>query len=135
MARAMIAFVSRLDLLRVEETHVDVEIEARLLRRDVPAGDRRDDDARHHVQRRVKAHERVAAVPVDALRHDVADRERRACVDRVHHAVRRFAFARVRHCDDIAVLAHQRAGVADLAAALRIEDRAVEHDPALVDMR
>ena len=39
-ARAMSALVSRFDLRGVEQAHVDVEIEARLLRRDVAARDR-----------------------------------------------------------------------------------------------
>ena len=76
MPRAISAFVSRSMLRGVEQAHVDVEIEPRLVGRDVAAGDRRDDDARHHVQRRMQAHQRVAALPVDLERR--ASRRRRA---------------------------------------------------------
>ena len=69
---------SVLDLLGVEQAHVDVEIEPRLVRRDVAAGDRRDDDAGHHVQRGVQAHQRVAALPVELERQPLAGLRARA---------------------------------------------------------
>jgi hypothetical protein len=54
-----------LDALRVEQAHVDVEVETGTIGSDVAAGDRRDDDARHQVQRRVETHQPMAARPVD----------------------------------------------------------------------
>ena len=106
----------------------------RLVGRDVAAGHRRDDDARHHVQSGVQAHERVAPVPVDLQRQRLSGFEQRTAGSRnVQDAVERVALACVRDHDPLAVLPDQRAGVARLAAAQRIEDRAIELDPALAD--
>ena len=121
-----------LDLSGVEQRDVDVEIEPRLVGRDVPAGDRRDDDAGHHVQRRVQAHERVTARPVDFERYVFADfRKHAARGDKVCDRSGPLALARVRDRDALAVFADEKSGVARLAAAERIEDRAVELDLAV----
>jgi hypothetical protein len=51
----------------------------------------------------------------------------------VQDAARAVALARVGDSDALAAAADQRAGVAHLAAAQRIEDRPVELDAAFVD--
>jgi hypothetical protein len=51
----------------------------------------------------------------------------------VQHAVERIALACIRDRNPLAVVPDQRAGVARLAAAQRIEDRAIELDSSLTD--
>ena len=85
-----------LDFRGVEEAHVDVEVEPPLVGRDVAAGDRGDHHARHDVQRRVQAHERVAPLPGKLERDGFAGQERRHSGRRdVQHAVRAVALARI----------------------------------------
>ena len=82
--RAISSFVPCAIFSAIEQRDVDVEIEPRLVGRDVPAGHRRDDDAGHHVQRGVQAHQRIAPIPVDLEADRFADfRQRRAGGDDV----------------------------------------------------
>ena len=71
-----------LDALCVQQIHVDVEIQPPLVGRDVAAGHRRDDDARHHVQSSVQTHERVAPLPVDLQRQRLSGFEQRTAGSR-----------------------------------------------------
>ena len=119
-----------LDARGVEQAHVDVEIEPGLVGRDVAAGDGRHDDAGHDVERGVQPHQRMAGDLED--QRFARGRLRRARRADVPHAGRIVALARVGDGDALAAVADQHAGVAHLAAALRIEDRAVELDAALV---
>jgi hypothetical protein len=59
----------RFDLRLHELLHLDVEIEMRLVGADPSAGDRRSHDCAQQVQRSVKAHVPVPALPVE-LRSD-----------------------------------------------------------------
>src|SRR6185295_19849143 len=65
------------DALGIEQAHVDIEIEATLVRCDVAAGDRCYYHTRHHMQGGMQAHQRVAALPVDFQRQRLADLELR----------------------------------------------------------
>ena len=107
---------------------VELEVHPGRQRLHVPAGDRHPplvpDHAAEDVQRRVGAHEGVAAIPVDRAVHVVADRRQRVvAADGVP--------------DVVALLAHvvdrqpgELAGVVGLAAAGRVEGGAIEGDPA-----
>ena len=108
---------------------IELEVHARFERFHVAAGHRLaplvPDDAAQHVHRRVRAHQLVAALPVDRARDFVAD-GRGGSVERVP--------------DVVAVLAHvgdrcarQRPRVVRLPAARRIERGAVERDALAVD--
>jgi hypothetical protein len=120
------------DLGGIEQRDVDVEIEPRLVGRDVPAGHGRDDDAGHHVQRGVQAHECVAPIPVDLEADGFADfRQRRAGGDDMRDSAGRLTLARIRDRNAVAVVADQETRIAGLPAAERIEDRAVELDLAV----
>ena len=121
-----------LDLRGVEQAHVDVEIEPRLVRRDVAAGDRRDDDARHHVQRRVQAHQRVApAQSISSVTVSPAA-ARRAGAGDVHARCRAPSPLRVSRSRCARRSSRTSAPVSPAARRPRIEDRAVELDAALV---
>ncbi len=121
-----------LDVRRVELAQVDVEIQPRLVRDDVAAGHRRDDDAGHQVQGGVQPHQPVAALPVDFKRNGLPRLGRRAAGgEQVQHALGAVTLARVGDQEPLAARAHQRPAVAGLAAAERIEHRAVELDAAL----
>ena len=81
------------------------------------------------MQRRVQAHQQIAARPVEFERDALAYcRQRTARGDQVGDGSRRLAFPRVRDREAFAVLADQNAGVARLTAAEWIENRAVELD-------
>ena len=101
--------------------------------RDVAAGHRRDHHARHHVQRRVQAHQRIAARPVELERERLPElRPRHRGRGEVPHRVGGVALARIDDGDPLAVRAQQSTRVALLPAADRVEDRAVEFDAAIV---
>ena len=80
----------------------------------------------------VQAHQPVTAWPIDLERNRLTRLERRACGRRdMHHSVRRLPLAGVDDRDRLAGRTQQLAAVARLAAALGIEQRAVELDAAL----
>ena len=111
---------------------LEVEIEPALVGADLAAGDVALDHRRHDMQRGVHAHVPVAALPVE---HGVdlgADR-RPGRIGRQH--VQHVAAVGLHRVDDpgLAAVPAQHAGVAGLAAAGRIEDRAVEPHAALLD--
>src|SRR2546421_9753750 len=123
-----------LDLLAIQQAHIDVEIEPCLLGRDVASGNRGNDDAGHDVERGMQTHERVPARPVDFERDGLANlRHGHRWRGHVQHAVDPVAFARIGDDDALSIRSHQRAGVARLSAAERIENRRVELDAALAD--
>jgi hypothetical protein len=118
---------ARLDLVLHQLLHLDVEVEVRLVLADAAAGHRRLHRGAQEVQRRVQAHQAMATVPVERQIDLGADGGRGARFEQMQYRVARGAFARVDH----APIA-DAPGVAGLAAAHRVEDRAVELHRVLV---
>jgi hypothetical protein len=104
-----------------------------LLRADRTAGDGQRDDHRQQVKRGVNAHVPVAAVPVEPLIDGRAHGRKPAGLGRDQDD--RPALCLHRRGDgDAPARPVQRAAVARLPAAARVEDRLVEDDAALVGM-
>ncbi len=100
---------------------------------DLAAGHCPRHDAAQQVQAGMHAHQPMAPLPIDLGNH-LATRlgQRRAGVGNMDHLVERIALHRIDDCDRLSGWQAQKAGIARLAAARRIEHRAVEPDPPLV---
>jgi hypothetical protein len=121
------------DCLLVRGAPRHVEIEARRIAANRSPCHRIGQHRREKVTGRVHAHVRVTALPVERKAHRLAGgRGCRACRQHMHDLAARLAFHRVDNGNQRSVFATQCAGVTRLAAAMRIEDRAVEHDAARI---
>src|SRR6185437_11534407 len=85
------------------------------------------------MQRRMQAHQRIAAFPAE-LQQDVLSwlRTRRFRTGNVQDTAWRLALAGVGDRNPLAILPHQHALIAGLAAAERVEDGSIQLDAALV---
>lgn len=120
------------------------EIEARVVARDAASVHRIRQHRADQMARRMQPHMPMTPRPVDLRLHRVANlhASQRVFLTRrghVHGVVRRRAFelrlARIGDRDHRAIRERERAGVARLAAAERIEHRPVEVNALLVDGR
>ena len=111
---------------------LEVEVEPALVGIDLAAGDVALDHRRHDMQRGVHAHVLVAPLPVEHGMDLGADR-RPGCLRRQH--VQHVVALGLQRIDDpgFAAVPAKHAGIAGLAAAGRIEDRAVEPHAAILD--
>lgn len=118
------------------------EIEPRVFRRDAAAVDGIRQHRADQMARRMQPHAPVTLRPVDLRAHLVAGFQLRKRIlltgrGNVNRVIRRCAFelrlARIGDRDDRAVRERQRAGIARLAAAERIEHGLIEVDALLVD--
>ena len=111
---------------------VELEVHAGRQRLHVAAGDRHaplvPDHAAQHVQRGVGAHEPVAPVPVDLAVRPRCPRPGTGAPSSVCHTSSPSLRTSVTRA--LAAVPAQDAGVVGLAAAGRVEDGAVEGDPA-----
>ena len=114
---------------------VELEVHPGRQRLHVPAGDRHPplvpDDTAEHVQRGVRAHQRVAAIPVHARRATRRPRRGRRPASRCHMlapSLRTSTTTAIRR-------PNAGAGVVRLAAPGRVEGGAVQDRPGLLDRR
>ena len=121
------------DRLLVEAGAGHIKIEPPAALADRAAGHRARHDRAQQMQAGVHAHQPVSPLPID-LRHDlgIERRQRRAGSRDMDHLVGGVALDRVDDLDRAAVSQPQRARVAGLSAARRVEHRAVEANPAFV---
>ena len=90
------------------------------------------DDAGHHVQRGVQSHEGITPCPVELQADGFADLQR----DRSHvqDAVGERALAGISDRNALPAGPGEESRIAGLAAAQGVENRAIQLDPALVDL-
>ena len=120
-----------LDLRFVEHSLARIEIEPPLSVADRSSRDRVGRDDRKQMQRGVSAHALVAQVPVDAGDHAHGRAGQGGALG--GHMQNGRAVGIVDRADDRnhgPVFEHQRALIAALPSALRVKDRAIEHNPA-----
>ena len=116
---------------RLVEGRLAVEVEPPLAIADRAAGDGVGEHDREEVQRRVGAHPLITPDPVDPGDHACArSRQRRSFGRHVEDRLPVRVVDRIDDRDCLAAVDDQGALIAGLAAALRVEDRPIERDPA-----
>ena len=121
-----------LDLGRIQQAHVDIEIEPALVGRNVSTRHRSDHDTGHHVQCRVQPHEGVTSSPIDLHADRLADFQRRG--HRVEDTVRGGALAGIRNSDTFSARPDENPSIARLSAPQGVEKGPIELDATLMDL-
>ena len=118
------------DLVLVDRGALEVEVEPAPVRAHLTAGDRARHGGAQQVHRAVHAHQAIPTWPVHLADHAGADRWRRDAIGQPMHDPRPVLY-RIDHLERRAIVEQQSAPIAGLAAALAVEDCAIEADPAL----